>query len=559
MSPNASLTGEEIERTIEENQARANIVATLVAGIAAGAGLDVTAATTAAQIETENNAEDFGLQFDESCRATNSCNGIRYEDYQTIKVGDLKPDGTEATQADVDFARRAYQRAFYSLALTGNAVTPTNVRIVLEAVIGGDLDDQRVSRFLSAYGGAEGVAAIVTSGRASATTLARQFIGLENLKRVAFEQTPLSEINRYANDPAAFRALSASNPQYATQIQLAFAYASENTSSAFFNGTGSVGDRFSLLNRELALGTRAIGLVQGVGSTIGALGAGTGASASGAACPATVGLGCAGAVALGLLTAVEADQALAGFRTFFSGNSTNSFLASGISGLTGINPNNADLVIGLGAGGAGIAVGVRTVANSTRVATAATAADDAAIVNRAALDAMSSANAQIVIPSATRVAEAARIADVFTETAPTIISNLRAGLTGSARTSGNVAVAEIAIPGIPNSLSASSRIVVEGRGVVGATPGILDFGRVPTAAGVNLWRNTDSEYQILNSIANRLGNNNQVAGRIVIVSERTPCSSCAGVTLNSFRQMFPNIIVEIRGLGTVVRPARTGG
>lgn len=48
--------GNPIERTLEDQQARTNLVTTLIGAIAAGAGLDAGSATNAAQIETENNA-----------------------------------------------------------------------------------------------------------------------------------------------------------------------------------------------------------------------------------------------------------------------------------------------------------------------------------------------------------------------------------------------------------------------------------------------------------------------------------------------------------------------
>ncbi len=48
--------GNPIERSIEDQQARTNLVATLIGAIAAGAGLDAGSATNAAQVETENNA-----------------------------------------------------------------------------------------------------------------------------------------------------------------------------------------------------------------------------------------------------------------------------------------------------------------------------------------------------------------------------------------------------------------------------------------------------------------------------------------------------------------------
>jgi hypothetical protein len=47
--------GNPIERTLEDQQARTNLVTTLIGAIAAGAGLDAGSATNAAQIETENN------------------------------------------------------------------------------------------------------------------------------------------------------------------------------------------------------------------------------------------------------------------------------------------------------------------------------------------------------------------------------------------------------------------------------------------------------------------------------------------------------------------------
>lgn len=48
--------GNPISRTLEDQQARTNLVATLIGAIAAGAGIDPGSATNAAQIETENNA-----------------------------------------------------------------------------------------------------------------------------------------------------------------------------------------------------------------------------------------------------------------------------------------------------------------------------------------------------------------------------------------------------------------------------------------------------------------------------------------------------------------------
>ncbi|MEG3085695.1 hemagglutinin repeat-containing protein [Sphingomonas sp. PB2P12] len=49
------VTGRPAERALQDQEARKNLVATVVAGVAAGSGLDVSTAALAAQTETENN------------------------------------------------------------------------------------------------------------------------------------------------------------------------------------------------------------------------------------------------------------------------------------------------------------------------------------------------------------------------------------------------------------------------------------------------------------------------------------------------------------------------
>ncbi len=61
-------------------------------------------------------------------------------------------------------------------------------------------------------------------------------------------------------------------------------------------------------------------------------------------------------------------------------------------------------------------------------------------------------------------------------------------------------------------------------------------------------RNTDSEFKILNRLANQLGAEKggvypEVTGEITIVSERNFCPSCEGV-INQFQQMYPNVKVN---------------
>ncbi len=64
--------------------------------------------------------------------------------------------------------------------------------------------------------------------------------------------------------------------------------------------------------------------------------------------------------------------------------------------------------------------------------------------------------------------------------------------------------------------------------------------------GEGAWvRTTDSEYKMLNRLANEIGAESggvypNLTGTLTIVSERSYCPSCAGV-IQQFNQMFPNV------------------
>ncbi|VVE58984.1 tRNA nuclease CdiA-2 [Pandoraea terrae] len=73
-------SGEDLSQ--EEKQARANLVTSVVAGIAGATGTDVATASTGAKIETENNALNLGefkslIQEARGCEKTNSCESVR--------------------------------------------------------------------------------------------------------------------------------------------------------------------------------------------------------------------------------------------------------------------------------------------------------------------------------------------------------------------------------------------------------------------------------------------------------------------------------------------------
>ena len=374
--------GNPIERTLEDQQARTNLVTTLIGAIAAGAGLDAGSATTAAQIETENNqnapgTKGFGdAEFNNECGkpGMRPCNGLQYADYRDAKAGVTRlPDGRVLTEEEAAFYREQYALASSAVYASLNkyfsgdmntAILPTDAQILiaLEATIGGGLQPGNLENFIDSFGGVSRLQDRINTG-VSAKDLAQKYIGFEKLKAVAFNQVSLGDINRYGTDPKAFEDLAKTDPQKATLVQLAIAYVNENTASAVFNGGGSFADRVKLANDQYEVTTRALGLVQGVFSGLGAVGAGSAAVTTGAACPATLGAGCVASAGLGILAAIEADQSLAGFTTFFTGQSTNSMLAKGASALVGIDADKADLVIGISAGIGGLASGGAVLAN----------------------------------------------------------------------------------------------------------------------------------------------------------------------------------------------------
>ncbi len=69
--------------SLEEQQARANLVATIIGGISEAAGLDSNAAVIAAQIETENNKEGLSKTDFVPCDPNKPCNAPAFKDWGT--------------------------------------------------------------------------------------------------------------------------------------------------------------------------------------------------------------------------------------------------------------------------------------------------------------------------------------------------------------------------------------------------------------------------------------------------------------------------------------------
>ncbi|WP_445262770.1 deaminase domain-containing protein [Pseudomonas sp. JAI120] len=57
-------------------------------------------------------------------------------------------------------------------------------------------------------------------------------------------------------------------------------------------------------------------------------------------------------------------------------------------------------------------------------------------------------------------------------------------------------------------------------------------------------RDMDTEFKILETLAQRLGPSSQTSGRINLISEKMVCPSCTSI-VNQFRERYPNIQLNI--------------
>lgn len=57
-------------------------------------------------------------------------------------------------------------------------------------------------------------------------------------------------------------------------------------------------------------------------------------------------------------------------------------------------------------------------------------------------------------------------------------------------------------------------------------------------------RDMDTEFKILETVAQRLGPSSQASGRINLISEKMVCPSCSDI-VNQFRERYPNIQLNI--------------
>jgi filamentous hemagglutinin len=57
-------------------------------------------------------------------------------------------------------------------------------------------------------------------------------------------------------------------------------------------------------------------------------------------------------------------------------------------------------------------------------------------------------------------------------------------------------------------------------------------------------RDMDTEFKILEDVAQKLGSNTAAKGQINLISEKMVCPSCTGV-ITQFREMYPNVQLNV--------------
>ncbi|HCI1787304.1 TPA: DUF637 domain-containing protein, partial [Pseudomonas aeruginosa] len=157
-----------------------------------------------------------------------------------------------------------------------------------------------------------------------------------------------------------------------------------------------------------------------------------------------------------------------------------------------------------------------------------------------------------------RLGGGAKATATVIDTAPMAqrVMDVRAGLPSNLRRSGNVAIAEIDIPGIPRQMAAHSQVSDAGKGLIGSGSGNFVAQSVPNKAGDMVYRGIDTEYKILDNIADQLGSKTSARGTVNILTEKAACASCLNVA-EQFKAKYPNITVNILdNQGVMLRPPR---
>jgi filamentous hemagglutinin len=130
------------------------------------------------------------------------------------------------------------------------------------------------------------------------------------------------------------------------------------------------------------------------------------------------------------------------------------------------------------------------------------------------------------------------------------VATLRSALPVELQDKGNLSYAQVDVQGLPDSMKAFSRFDA---GEFGFQPrpdnpiltealSINKYGIVDGPAAYS--RAQDGEYKILESIAQKIGDNSSATGQIDLFSELKVCFSCTAEVL-AFREKYPQIQLNV--------------
>jgi hypothetical protein len=133
------------------------------------------------------------------------------------------------------------------------------------------------------------------------------------------------------------------------------------------------------------------------------------------------------------------------------------------------------------------------------------------------------------------------------------VKTLRKKLTSDYKRSGNFGWAETEVSGLTKSEYYAHSGIDELTGTlpdrvpdisVKPQSEIFPWSTVPNSAGYPIARNIDTEYKILTEIAQKLGSNTNATGKIILFTERAPCTSCSNV-IELFSKKYQKIDIEV--------------
>ncbi|NME07728.1 hypothetical protein HF876_18080 [Psychrobacillus sp. BL-248-WT-3] len=143
------------------------------------------------------------------------------------------------------------------------------------------------------------------------------------------------------------------------------------------------------------------------------------------------------------------------------------------------------------------------------------------------------------------------------------VKELRGNLTSGYKKSGNFALAEVNIDGLNkkefyaqssiHELNATLEERVPDISLKPEDP-VFKASKAADKNGIEYLRDSDTEYKILNDIANSLGNNTQATGKIKLFTELDTCDSCSKI-IADFSAKYKNINLEvIHNNGNRIKP-----